>query len=397
MGQVSGTRWVHGCELLEYRYGPDLLPGRDDGGPAGMWRYRALLPVDPGPIHYPVPVGGTPLLALPGLRAVTGVPELFVKDETRGPSASNKDRATALVLEGGLRTGADTITTASTGNAAVATALGAAAVALRSVIFVSTGCRPDKVGLMRAAGARVFALADGYSAAVELSRAAAREFGWLDRNTGVNPYTTEAKKTVALEIWEQLRRQPPDVVVAPVGDGPTLAGLAKGFDELLACGGIERLPRLIGVQAANCQPLVRAWAGADGPATSGAPGDPASGATTIADGIAVTRPTAGALALDAVRRTGGAMVAVPDDALSAAGASLLRYGGLGSEPAGAAGLAGLAAALAGGLVDRAERVVVMLTGRELAAGPTPVPEPAAPVIEPNLDAVRAALADHPRN
>ena len=136
--------------------------------------------------------------------AGAGLPRLWIKDETRNPTASNKDRATALVIEDGLRRGLGTITTASTGNAAVSTAFGAAAAGLRAVIFVSTDCQPDKLALMTQAGAWVFQVPEGYAAAVDLSRAAARTFGWLDRNTGANPITLEAKKTVAFEVWEQL-------------------------------------------------------------------------------------------------------------------------------------------------------------------------------------------------
>ena len=125
-------------------------------------------------MRYPVPIGGTPLLPAPALRQALGTPRLWIKDETRNPTASNKDRATALVIEDGLRRGVGTITTASTGNAAVATAFGAAAAGMRAVIFVSTACQPDKLALMTQAGAWVFQVRDGYAAAVDLSRAAAR-------------------------------------------------------------------------------------------------------------------------------------------------------------------------------------------------------------------------------
>ena len=151
-----------------YDYGPMLMP-QDDPGSFTMWRYRRLLPVPDSPVHYPLPVGGTPLLPAPALRRASGVPRLWVKDETRSPTASNKDRATALVIEGGLRRGIGTITTASTGNAAVSTAFGAAAAGLRAVIFVSADCQPGKLALMTQAGARVFRVADGYAAAVDLS------------------------------------------------------------------------------------------------------------------------------------------------------------------------------------------------------------------------------------
>ena len=308
MSGSEGAR-AAGADGPSYRYGPALLPA-DPVAPMSMWRYGDLLPLDAGPVAYPLPVGGTPLLPVPALRRRWGIPRLWVKDETRGPTASNKDRATALVIEDGLRRGINTITTASTGNAAVATAFGAAAAGLRAVIFVSSGCRPAKLELMVRAGARVLQVSEGYAAAVDLSVAAARVFGWLDRNTGINPLTLEAKKTVAFETWEQLGRRMPDVVVAPVGDGPTLAALDRGFGELLLCGLAERAPRLIGVQAERCQPLVRAWAG------SQVRPEHLDADSTIADGIAVVRPSVPESVIAAVQRRGGGMVAVSDAELT---------------------------------------------------------------------------------
>jgi threonine synthase len=359
---------------------------RDAPGSFTMWRYRELLPVpDDGPVRYPVPVGGTPLLPAPALRQTLGTPRLWIKDETRSPTASNKDRATALVIEDGLRRGVDTITTASTGNAAVATAFGAAAAGMRAVIFVSTACQPDKLALMTQAGAWVFQVREGYPAAVDLSRAAARAFGWLDRNTGVNPLTLEAKKTVAFEVWEQLGRRVPDLMLVPVGDGPTLVALDKGFAELVGRGLAERQPRLIGVQAEHCQPLVRAWLGAPaGPAEL----DPAA---TVADGIAVVRPAIGDAVLAAVGRGGGGMVAVGDDLLLGAVATLARRAGVGAEPAGAAALAGLEPAIDAGLAARSETVVLLVTGREVKVGGAPAELGRVAVVE-RLEEVERALA-----
>jgi len=384
VGSVTGSVDLAGCEWLQYDYGAALM-ALDRPGTFTMWRYRDLLPVPDGPVRYPVPIGGTPLLPVPALRQTLGMPRLWIKDETRNPTASNKDRATALVIEDGLRRGVSTITTASTGNAAVATAYGAAAAGMRAVIFVSTDCQPEKLTLMTQAGAWVFQVPDGYAAAVDLSRAAARTFGWLDRNTGANPFTIEAKKTVAFEVWEQLDRRLPDVMVVPVGDGPTLVALDKGFAELVSCGLAARQPRLIGVQAEHCQPLVRAWLGRSaGPAEL----DPAA---TVADGIAVLRPAIGDAVLDAVRRSGGGMVAVTDGVLLSAVSTLAGRAGVGAEPAGAASLAGLESAVEAGLVNRLETVVLLVTGREVKAGGAPSDLGRVAVVE-RLDEVERALA-----
>ena len=385
MGSVTGSVDLVGCEWLQYDYSSALM-ARDRPGSFTMWRYRKLLPVPDGPVRHPVPVGGTPLLSAPALRQTLRTPRLWIKDETRSPSASNKDRATALVIEDGLRRGVGTITTASTGNAAVSTAFGAAAAGMRAVIFVSSDCQPEKLALMTQAGAWVFQVGEGYAAAVDLSRAAARTFGWLDRNTGVNPFTIEAKKTVAFEVWEQLGRRIPDVMIVPVGDGPTLVALDKGFGELVSCGLATRQPRLIGVQAEGCQPLVRAWLGAvAGPAEL----DPSA---TVADGIAVLRPAIGDAVLDVMHRGGGGMVAVTDDALLRAVMTLAGRAGVGAEPAGAAALAGLEGAIERGLMDRLDTVVLLVTGREVKAGGAPTDPGRVNLVE-GLDEIERVLAD----
>ncbi|WP_062439979.1 threonine synthase [Herbidospora daliensis] len=348
-------------EPITYDYGSELFPS-ELPTKMSMWRYARLLPLEPGRIAYPLPVGGTPLLAVGPLRRGMAMPRLHLKDETIGPSSSNKDRATALVIENGLRHGAKAITTASTGNAALSTCIGAAAAGMLAIIFVPFGCDLRKVALMAGTGAAVFEVARGYDAAVELSLAASREFGLVDRNTGINPLTVEAKKTVAFEIWEQLGRRAPDVVVIPVGDGTTLAGIAKGFRELIACGVVERSPRLIGVQAAACQPLVCAWEGRrPGAAELNAKG-------TSAAGIAVEVPSLGEQALADVKASGGAFLAVPEAAI-ASGRRSLASAGILAEEASAACQAGLMAALECGLVDRNELTVLLVTGRGLGVVP----------------------------
>ncbi|WP_431947445.1 threonine synthase [Micromonospora marina] len=355
------------------------IPWNDHDG-AGMWRYRGLLPIDDQPIRFPLPVGGTPLLADSALRSEVGMRNLWVKDETVGPSASNKDRATALVLEIGLRRGASTITTASTGNAGVATAIGARYAGLAAVIFVPADCDRDKVEVMRDAGAHVLLVRAGYKSAFNLSRAAAREFNWLDRNTGVNPVTLEAKKTVAFEIWEQLGRCVPDTVVAPVGDGPTLVALARGFRELRDRGVTSTVPRLIGVQAEGCQPLVRRWRGL--PAR-------AEPVRTVADGIRVTEPALGSETVREVSDSAGAFVAVPDEEIQAA-VRLLESARVPSEPAGAAALAGLRRALEQALVGADEQTVVLVTGAPFRPSGTGARRGSQVLVSGSLDEVADA-------
>jgi threonine synthase len=339
-----------------YPYGPDLMPPEAPTGD-GMWRYRALLPIEGGDFLYPLAIGGTPLLAPPRLREATGLPRLWLKDETRTPTGSNKDRATALVLENALRNGVRTVSCASTGNVAASLAVGAAAAGVQAIIFVPAEVSEAKLKLMLLVGGTVLKVREGYEAAFELSRRAARVFGWYDRNTGVNPLTLEAKKTVAFEIWEQLGREVPDVVVIPVGDGPTLSAMVKGFRELMACGATDRLPHIVGVQAEGCQPLIKAWENDQ----SVQPVHP----ETIADGIAVGAPISAALVLRDMRESGGGFVAVSDEAMLEAIRTLGATSGLLAEPAGAAAFAGLEPALEAGLIGRDETIVVHVTGTGL--------------------------------
>jgi threonine synthase len=342
-----------------------------------------LLPIADGPITYPLAIGNTPLVASHRLREATGVPYLWLKVETRTPTGSNKDRATALVLEHAVRNGVQTVSCASTGNVAVSLAVGAAAAGVKATIFVPAEVSEAKVKLMLLAAATVLKVREGYEAAFELSQEAARTFGWYDRNTGVNPLTLEAKKTVAFEIWEQLGRRVPDAVLIPVGDGPTLSAMVKGFRELVACGASDRLPRAIGVQAEGCQPVKRAW-DTGKPVRSVRP-------ETIADGIAVGAPISASLVLRDVRESGGGFVAVSDESMLRAIRTLAATGGTLAEPAGAAAFAGLEPEIEAGLIDRDETVVVHVTGTGLKSPQYLQPRYALTEIGATLEEVEQAI------
>jgi threonine synthase len=322
-------------EPQRYEYGPELIPATADSG-EGMWRWRGLLPVD-GSGMYPLKVGGTPLVASRRLRQQLGAPGLVLKDETRTPTGSNKDRATALCLVDAASRGATAIACASSGNVACSLAAGAAAMGLAAYIFVSARTvSPAKVDFMRSFGATVFLVDGPYERAYRLCDDACERFDWYNRNTATNPLALQAKKTVAFEVWEQLGRKMPDVVYLPVGDGVTLAAYVHGCEELIRCGVADRLPRVVGVQASGAAPLVRTF-------EAGCAAWEAETTRTIADGIDVGDPYFGRQALDAVARTGGSWVAVTDDDLRTAMATLARTSGLLAEPAGAAALAGVIA------------------------------------------------------
>lgn len=379
---LADGRTDEGRIELHYDYGPSLLPPETPTN-SGMWRYRDLLPLEDGKISYPLAIGDTPLVAPPRLRKLAGVPDLWLKDETRTPTGSNKDRATALILERAIRDGVRTVSCASTGNVAVSLAVGAAATGIEAVVFVPAEVNESKLRLMLLAGARVLKVEEGYEAAFDLSRRAARDFGWYDRNTGINPLTLEAKKTVALEIWEQLGRRVPDAIVLSVGDGPTLSAMVKGFRELMACGATDRLPRIVGVQAEGCQPLKRAW-------DTGEPVRPVR-PETIADGIAVGAPVSAAMVLRDVQECGGAFVTVSDADILEAVRTLAAAGGVLAEPAGAAAFAALEPALKAGLVHPREQVVVHVTGTGLKTPQYLQPDQEASTIRASLEEVERAV------
>lgn len=367
---------------LEYEYTPRLVPS-DTLPENGMWRYRNLLPIDEGEILYPLAIGNTPLVAPPRIREEFSMRHLWLKDETRTPTGSNKDRATALILEHAMRNEIPAVSCASTGNVAVSLAIGAAAAGVEATIFVPAEVSEAKLQLMLLAGATVLKVKAGYEAAFNLSREAARAFGWYDRNTGVNPLTLEAKKTVAFEIWEQLGREVPDVVVIPVGDGPTLSAMVKGFRELMACGATDRLPRIVGVQAEGCQPVKEAWG--TGKAVSSVKPQ------TVADGIAVGAPVSAELVLRDVHETGGGFVAVSDEAMLDALQILAATGGIVAEPAGAAAFAALGPAIEAGLVGEDEVVVAHITGTGLKNPHYLQPEKSSLDIEGTLEEVERVV------
>lgn len=356
-----------------------------------IWRYRDLLPVEPAGLdealsaHTPLgEVGWTPLYHARRLGESLGLANLFLKDDTRQPTGSFKDRASALAVVKAREKGARLITTASSGNAAAALAGMAVCVGLPAVIFVPASAPPAKVAQLLIFGATVFLVEGTYDQSFDLCIEASPEFGWYCRNTAYNPYMSEGKKTVSFEIAEQLGWEAPDVVFVPVGDGCIIGGVHKGFRDLLELGWIARMPRLIGVQAAGAAALVRAWQAGSGEVTP-------VRAQTLADSIAVGLPRDRVKALRAVHETGGAFLAVQDEEILAVMRTLARQAGIFAEPAGATGLAGLQSAVGERLVSREERVVVLITGSGLKdVGSAMRATGQALRIAPTLAAVREA-------
>ncbi|HET9918229.1 MAG TPA: pyridoxal-phosphate dependent enzyme, partial [Ktedonobacteraceae bacterium] len=223
------------------------------------WRYRALLPISYSHNIQPaLAIGGTPLYPVQRLREHLGMSDLWLKDDTRNPSASLKDRASMIAV---MLAEGRTVACASTGNAASSLAVQAAAVGLSCYIFVPHNAPRAKIVQLLMCGATVFAVQGSYDDAFDLCIEACNAFGWYNRNTGYNPYLVEGKKTVGLEIAEQLGWQVPDSVIVPTGDGCIISGVYRGFEDLHRLGMIDRMPRLIAVQAAGSPAIVRALEG----------------------------------------------------------------------------------------------------------------------------------------
>jgi threonine synthase len=322
-----------------------------------MWRYRALLPIDESSAVPALTVGWTPIYDCTHLAGEYAVKQLLVKDDGRNPTASFKDRPSALAVVKAQEAGAEVITTASSGNAGSALAGICASVGMKSIIFVPASAPAAKIAQLQIYGARVMLVEGTYDEAFDLCLAASRKYGWYQRSTGFNPFTREGKKTAALEIAEQLNFSAPDKVIVSVGDGNIISGLWKGFRDLQALNFIDRLPQLIGVQSATASAIVDA-ANGDGIVRKGS-------AHTIADSINVGKPRDATAAIRAIRDSGGRGVKVTDDEIIAAITELARATGVFAEPAAAAAFAGFKAMCAGGTFKADERVLLMLTGNGL--------------------------------
>ncbi len=360
-----------------------------------IWRYLPLLPVDAAlvaqqrgcePAHPLFCVGGTPLYRAHRLEQAVGLAAVYLKDDGRNPSASFKDRASAVGIVKAMETGARIVAAASTGNAASSLATLSASMGLRNVIFVPDAAPQAKIAQLLIHGATIIPIQGTYDQAYDLCLQACHRWGWYCRNTGYNPYLSEGKKTAALEICEQLGWQAPDCILVAVGDGCIIGGLGKGLRDLYALGLIDHLPRLIGVQAEGSAALY-------GAAQTGTEHVLPVSAHTLADSISVDMPRDAVKALRAVRDTGGAWVAVSDAEILEAMRVLARQASVFGEPAGVAAYAGLVRAAQQGLIAAHERAVVVVTGsglKDVSAAMQAVRRPAA--IPPTLEAVEERMA-----
>ena len=323
-----------------------------------MWRYRDILPVLNDANMPDLAVGWTPLYENKRMASKYGVNKLYIKDDGRNPTASLKDRASAVGVAKAMDFGQKVVACASTGNAASSLSGFAAVSGLESYIFVPEKAPAAKVTQLLVYGANVVLVKGDYADAFDLATAAIDKFGWYNRNCAINPYLVEGKKTCAMEIAEQLHWEVPDRVFISVGDGCCIGGLYKGFRDLLELGLIDRMPKITGVQAEGSCPIYKAIMENSERVNFG-PAD------TIADSISVGAPRNWAKALRAIRASEGTAVTVTDDEILSAIPELARSSGVFGEPAGVTGFAGFRKMALAGEIAPDETVTVVVTGNGL--------------------------------
>ena len=343
-----------------------------------MWRYAPIMGIQEDHINEMLRVGWTPLYEARNLGKELGVKKLYVKDDGLNPSGSSKDRASGVAVLKAIEAGADTIACSSTGNAASSCACQAAHMGLKAVIFVPKRAPIGKATQICLYGATLIKVDGDYKAAFQLSKAAIDKYGWYNRNAAINPFMVEGKKTVSMEIAEQLNFEPTDWVAVSVGDGCTVGGVYKGFMEFKKLGLIREIPRILGVQSTGCCPFVN----------SSETGEPLKEAdeNTLADSIAVGIPRNPIKALNAIKLSKGAWVAVPDEEIVKAMGLLGRTEGIFGEPAGVAAIAGIKKAVELGIIKPNETVTTIVTGNGLkdpvnGQKAVSMPEPMAPSLE----------------
>ena len=345
---------VYDYDYIKSRLTKEKLAARKD---LTMWRYRELLPIEEETENTPLRVGNTPLYEEPRLAEMLGLGRLYVKDDGLNPTSSLKDRASAMAVAKAKEAGKDIIACSSTGNAASSLAGNAAAAGMKTYIFVPSRAPKGKVAQLLTFGATVVSVQGNYEETFELSSKAIDRWGWYNRNAAVNPYLSEGKKTVSLEICEQLQWKAPDYIAVAVGDGCTIGGVWKGLKDLYAIGFIDKLPRLISCQAEGCCPLNRAI-------EEKAPWHPME-ENTLADSIAVGVPRNADKALMAIRESNGIVVNVSDEEIMAAQKLLGTTCGVFGEPAGVTGTAGVKKLCEQGVIGKKDTVVSVVTGNGL--------------------------------
>ena len=395
---VAHHRCVSCGDILEATSAhEDAQPELNSRYAHSLWRYRGRLPIEPNAIPVTLGEGMTPLRRCPQLDDLfDSSVRIWVKDETNNPTGSFKDRLVSVAITHAREQGASVVTCASSGNAAASTAAYAASAGMESVVFVPASTSLAKVDQARAYGARVVTVPGDYSNSYLVCAAAAKQFSWPNLTTTyLNPYGTAGLATVGYELVDQFAAEGEamDLVSIPLGSGPLLYGIDRGWREASSAETSEDMS-LLGVQAEGCAPIVSAFvAGHEAVTPWGRP-------TTFASGISDPLrgyPEDGTLTLRIIRRRGGSAVAVTDASIAWAAEQLARKAGVLAEPTGAASLAGVAAHLKVASLPRSANVAICVTGhgfKEPGKMP-PVAHPTISLAEADTAAITAGASQSP--
>ncbi len=338
--------------------------------PPGMYRFRELMPLDDREEPVTLGEGGTPLLPLPRLAAHLGLRHVLAKDEGQNPTGTFKARGLGVAITRARSLGARGFLIPSAGNAGGAAAAYAARAGLPCGVIVPRDTPPAAVAEALIAGAQVFTVEGTIATAGRIVSRVAPRIGWFDLSTLKEPYRLEGKKTLGLELTEQMGWSMPDVLVYPTGGGTGLVGIAKAYEELRAMGWVAgALPRFVSVQAEGCAPVVKAWR--EGADTTTAWENP----VTQAAGLRVPSPFAGRQMLRVLRETKGEGIAVSESAIQEAQGLLARLDGVWTAPEAAATVAALIQLKERGALAADARIVLILTGSGIKNDPPPLPRP----------------------
>ena len=337
---------------------------------AGMYRFRELTPLDDGEEPVTLGEGGTPLLPLPRLAAQLGLRHVLAKDEGQNPTGTFKARGLSMAITRARTLGARGFVIPSAGNAGGAAAVYAARCGLPCAVIVPRDTPPAAVAEALIGGAHVFTVEGSIATAGTIVAKVAPRIGWFDLSTLKEPYRLEGKKTMGLELAEQLGWTMPDLLVYPTGGGTGLVGIAKADEELRAMGWLHGAPpRFVSVQAEGCAPVVKAWR--EGAETTSAWENPA----THAAGLRVPSPFAGRQMLRVLRESRGEALAVSETAIREAQRLLARLDGVWTAPEAAATVAALIQLKERGALAAEARIVLVLTGSGIKSDPPPLPPP----------------------
>jgi threonine synthase len=352
-------------------------------GPLSIWRYAALLPVEP-PAHARLAPGFTPLIAAPRLASALGLEELHLKLDTANPTHSFKDRVVAVACAKAQELGLDTLACSSTGNLANAVAARAAAEGMEAAVFCPADLEPEKLVATSVYGATIYAVRGTYDDCSRLTVELSFEVPWGFVNVGLRAYYAEGSKTLGYEIAEQLGWELPDAVVAPIASGAMYSKVSRGFEDFRELGLVEGAqPRMYGAQAEGCSPVASAFA--EGRRVT--PVRPSS----IARSLAIGNPADGELAVETARSTNGDIHVTPEDEIGVNMALLAETTGVFGETAAGVTLGALREALRRGQIAEGERVVMLVTGDGLKT-PDPIEERYSPIeIDADADALLERL------